>query len=501
MKQLVPGLLLVGACTTETPPGAVGDCLPSGRPECPAPGGDFVDPLVHLGRGDSNTFFEITDIVADGDTVYVCSGVRGLSIFDASSDAPSRYIEKVAPGGGLADPSFPRCQHVGLDRDAGRLAITNRGDEVQPTSWLAMFDVGNPSQPRELAAWVPDQGSIEGVALRGDRLYAAAHTRGIFVLEVDADGGLTELANVAPSGTDAWKPVLRDGLLFVADGEAGLRIYDVSDDDPRLVSSTPISGSSRDVVLDGDRAYVASSSTLAVVDVSTPAAAVVLAEHPTAGTALALARTGPATVVVAEWDALRGYDLSDPTAIRQQFSEIVPTDDDFSRVLAVEAVPDNGRVFGGEWTGLHQFSLREGSGPDIALDPGSVQFGNLGPKESSDRVMVIRNDGDQPLTVHDIVSAQGVSVDQSCFTVEPGRSNAVEVTLAPVAPGELQTRVRVCSDDPDQPEAEVSLTANAPGFGVGDPVPTFALQDLEGDTWTSADLDGKVAVLAYFATF
>ena len=30
---------------------------------------------------------------------------------------------------GLADPTFPRCQHIGLDRDANRIAITNRGED------------------------------------------------------------------------------------------------------------------------------------------------------------------------------------------------------------------------------------------------------------------------------------------------------------------------------------------------------------------------------------
>ena len=327
------------------------------------------------------------------------------------------------------------------------------------------------------------------------------HTSGVVALTVDEDT-ITEVGRTLAPGTDAWKPVLRDDTLIVAEGEAGLRIYDVStNENPRLRATVEISGSSRDVVLEGDRAYVATSAALAVVDIADLDAPRLLVEHEVGGTPLGVAVAAPGVVAVAEWDELRGYDVSNPGQVTQVFSEVVPTDDAFSRVLAVDAVPDSGRVFGGEWTGLHQFSLQTGSGPEIALNPSSVQFGTLAPGESDDRVLVIRNEGVTPLTVTDIVSADDVSVNETCFTVPPGGSTAVEVAFTASSTATLQSAVKVCSDDPDEPEALVSLSANVSGVDVGDPVPTFALQDLEGNTWGSADLQGKVTVLAYFATF
>jgi len=123
------------------------------------------------------------------------------------------------------------------------------------------------------------------------------------------------------------------------------------------------------------------------------------------------------------------------------------------------------------------------------------------PSDADTRVLLISNSGTRPLTVHDVTGSADVTVDETCFVIEPGRSKAVEVRLSPTSSAPVQSAVRVCSDDPDEPSLEIPLTANVSGLAVGDPAPAFALQDLDGNTWTNADLEGKVAVLAYFATF
>ncbi|MBV1857299.1 MAG: hypothetical protein KUG77_02730 [Nannocystaceae bacterium] len=491
---LIPWLALAG-CTPELLPGAPAPCS-ADRAGCPRSAGPSVDPLVVLGRANTDTFIEITDIVANGRLAYVCTAVRGLSVFDTSLDAPKRLVEKVAPGDGLSNDQFPRCQHVALDPATSRVVITNRGDEVQPQSWLALYDVADPRRPELLATWVPDTGSIEGVALVGDRLFAALHGEGVVALRLE-DGALTQTGRARESDTDAWQPALAGEALVVAEGERGLRVYDVSSDEFVLRSTLALEGTSRDVLIEGDRAYVATSGGLAVVELGeTPK---VLAQHEVSGSPLDLAALGPRQVVVAEWDALRGYDLSEPDELRPLFSETVPTDDSFSRVLAVGAVAERGRVLGGEWTGLHAFDFVPGRGPEVEFTPGTLQFGSVSTRDA--RVLVVSNAGNAPLTVHDITGTSEVSVDETCFVVEPGRSKAVEVEFAPTSNAPLRSAVRICSDDPDESSVEVPLTANVSGLAVGDPAPAFALKDLEGNTWSNADLEGKVAVLAYFATF
>lgn len=484
-------LALVG-CATEV---GIDDPLPcrSGRSGCPQSSGSTTDPLIHLGRAETSTFIEITDIVAHDDIAYVCTAVRGLSIFDVSSDgAPRRLVERVAPGNGLSNSQFPRCQHVALDPENARLVITNRGDEVQPEPWLAVFDVSTPSSPTLLAVGGLDAGSIEGVAIEGDQIYAATHGQGVAAMRLEGNT-ITETGRAREENTDAWQPMITGETVVVAEGEAGVRIYDR---DLTLRETIELEGSSRDVLIEGSTAYIATSGGVGVLDL---ASASVLFEHPVAGTPLDIARIGPSQIVVAEWDALRAYDFSTPSEPVQLFAETVPTNDDFSRVLAVGALADRQRVFGGEWTGFHGFAYTPADGPEVELSPNALQFGTL--TEADARVLVVSNNGTLPLTVHDITGTEDVTVDETCFVVEPGRSTAVEVQLAPSSSAPIRSAVRVCSDDPDEPEVEVSLSANINGRAVGDPVPTFALQDLEGNTWSSADLEGKVAVLAYFATF
>lgn len=486
-----------GSCTPLPP------CPARARAGCPDPDGErFVDPLRHEARAEGDSFIEILDVVVDFPTVYACTGTQGLTVWDASgSGAPQLLREKVGPAG-AADPQFPRCQHIGLDRANERLVLTNRGDEVQPRPFLWLYDVSDPGDPEPLQGWAGDP-SIEGAVLHDGRIYAAAHTAGVLVLE---DQGLTSLAEIgsyADAESDAWQPVLLDDdHLAVAEGPAGLRTYDVSADDPQLLGAVAFAGSSRDVVVSAGLAYVATSAGLGIADLSDPAVPVVVSETPTLGTSLAVALGLEGTVVAAEWDEIRGYDVSDPTDVRPIFSERVPTDDEFSRVLALDAAPDEARVFAGEWTGMHVFAQRnESIGPDVWASPQSIQFGNVEPGASSDRVMVVRNQGNRPLTVLDVIADARVEADRTCFQVDPGGSSAVELTLSPTSNESLRSALKVCSDDPDEPELFVGLSANVSGRSVGDPMPEFSLRDLDGELWTDADLEGNIAVLAYFATF
>ncbi|MEM7159417.1 MAG: hypothetical protein AAF799_41650 [Myxococcota bacterium] len=490
---------------------ALATCQDEGLPPCNAPHGDcpvastetFVDPLVHVGRAAGPTFIEIVDVVTHGDLVLACTGTKGLTIWDASGDgAPRLLSEKIGPTHqGLANGSFPRCQHVSVDPTGTRVVITNRGDEIQPTPWLWVYDISDPRSPDDIGGWT-DLSSIEGVVYNDGLVYAALHGTGVLVYRVTEAGGVDIQGGYKDEFSDAWQPALAGNHLYVAEGATGLRIYDVESGDPELLSTLPLPGSSRDVIVEGDRAYVADSAGMAIVDISDPRDPQLLSQIDSDGTSLALAMGADDTVVMAEWDQVRGYDVSDPTAVETVFAETVPTDDEFSRVLAIDADRDRRRVYAGEWRGLQVFDhVSGGHGPDISITPNVLQYGLLTGGESDSRVVVVRNRGDVPLTVHDVVGGPGVTVDTECFQVPPGGATAIEVTLQVNDHDQVDTGLKFCSDDPDESEHVVSLSANVPGLGVGDEVPAFALQDLDGNTWSTEQLRGNIAVLAYFATF
>lgn len=468
-------------------------------PACPAPDPlTTVDGLAHRGRAESGTFIEILDLEARGGLVYGCTATQGMMTWDVANDLGELVSARVGPAG-LSHGQFPRCQHVALDSDGRRAAITNRGDEVQPIPWLHVYDIEDREQPVALRGWVGDA-SIEGVVWDGDRIYAAAHTAGVLVFEDTGADTLALVGSFSDADSDAWLPVIDGGRLYVAEGSTGLRVYDISGDDPVLLATLETGGSSRDLALDGDRLYVAASSSVVRVDVSEPAAPTIAAEASASGTSVAIALGSDGLLYSAEWDEVRAYDPDDLTRV---WSEVVPTGDDFSRVLTLAAHPNQPRVYAGEWTGMHMFESQPGAtGPEIVAAPTSVQFGRIDAGDTEDRVVVIRNEGDQPLNVYGYTSERDtVTVDDACFSVEPGSVHALELRFSPESDDISSGSLLLQTDDPDEPEYEIRFAGNAAGADVGDPMPEFMLQDIDGNTWTRTDLEGKVVLLAYFATF
>ncbi len=501
MRRLLPGLaLLLTACPD---PAKIPQCHEAGA-DCPKPAATgVIDPLQHIGRSEGPTFIEIVDVVAAGDVVYACTGTKGLSIYDASGDGPPPTLrDRIAPASlGIADPSFPRCQHIGLDTEAGRIVITNRGDEIQPTPWLWVYDISDLTAIEPVGGWTPGD-SIEGVAYEGGRIYAATHTTGVTIVEDDGTGTFVGVGNFADDESDAWLPVKVGDHLLVAEGATGLRTYDVAGDAPVLLATLALEGSSRDLVVRDGVAFVATSGGVASVDVTDPANPRLLGQTAVDGTTLGVALGAGNTIVTAEWDQVRGYDVSDPAAPVAAFSELVPSDDTRSRILAIDGDPARNRVYAGEWRGLHTYQqATDGTGPDIFVTPGTVQFGQVAPGDSLDRVVVVRNRGDQPLTISDIVGGPGLSADTQCLQIDPGGAAPIEVTFEPRDEAVFGSGIKFCSDDPDQEEHTIDVTANVPGIDVGDRVPMFELTDQNGEVWSPARLQGNVAVLAYFATF
>ncbi len=496
---VLTGILVTAGCTVDAPVDDVEDCR-LGRAECPAPTDTpFEDPLVHVTRADGPTFYETTDLVLDGELLYSCSGVRGLTIWDTSATPPRQLSTEVAPAE-VAHSGFPRCQHVSLDRANGRVAITNRGDEIQPAPWVWIYDITDPQRPTPVAGWTPGDVSVEGVLLDGNRVFVAGHGAGVIELRLEGTT-LTEVTRTVDVDSDAWQPILLGETLVVAEGATGVRTYDTANA-LALLGTLPLEGSSRDLVLEGDVGYVAASSHIAAVSLADPLAPTLLGSAQTTGTALALSEMGDAKVVVAEWDELRAYDFGNAAAPARLYSELVPTDDVFSRVLAIDSAPDGSSVFAGEWRGVHRFDATTASAsPDITVSPQSLQLGNIGPGHPGSAVAIVRNEGTARLTVNDVTSRAGVTASPDCFALEPGEEIAVEITVEHDSAEEVRTRLEFCSDDPDEPHHSVSMTANTPGIGVGDEVPEFSLLALDGSTVSSRDLRGNVVVLAYFATF
>ena len=514
---LLLGLGLL-ACSSESPVAAPtsstsGQTGGGGNGGSPIPTGNCSDDpkapvqdgLSHLGRAEGKEFVEVLDVVQDHPIVFSCTSVQGLNIWDASADSgPKLLATRVIPDGliGGKNQQLPHCQHVGLDAAKKQLAITNRGDEIQPQPFIHIYDVSDPSAPLALGGWTGAE-AIEGVALRDGQLWAAAHSAGIVRFSFSG-GALVELARYTDDESDGWMPLLYgDGHLLVAEGAAGLRVYDVSADKPALIATQSIDGSAKDVVVRDSVAYVAASSRIAAIDLSNPGSPKLIGELATTGTAIALALGRDDTLLVAEWDKLRGYDIADPANMKLLQSETLPTNSAFSRILTLDAAPGHARVYPGEWSGLHNYEQHLCPvGPDIETTPDQVSFPTVETGSFDVRALILRNNGNRTLVVNDILSQDAaVSVSETKLEVEPGAATSLEIKFAPSSSSFVQTELRFLTNDVDQKTFSMGVSGNITGVDVGDPLPSFSLLDTDGQMWTNQKLLGKVAVLAYFATF
>lgn len=101
-------------------------------------------------------------------------------------------------------------------------------------------------------------------------------------------------------------------------------------------------------------------------------------------------------------------------------------------------------------------------GPDIEVDPGSLDFGSAGDGETTTQTFAIRNVGSGVLTV-DGVAIAGTSAsfailtEDLTFEIPEGGEEIVEVAFTPLGANDQRAEAVVDSDDEDEPKVPVEL--------------------------------------------
>lgn len=114
-----------------------------------------------------------------------------------------------------------------------------------------------------------------------------------------------------------------------------------------------------------------------------------------------------------------------------------------------------------------------GRGPDIRLEPATLEFGTLRAGEQQVRSFLVRNVGNEALRVSDLRISAGLAFElvepPAQFRVEPGDARELDVAFSPVGQDRNFGQVLVASNDPDEPEAKLDL------LGLGD-VPDLVIE-------------------------
>jgi hypothetical protein len=553
---------LLGACDEETPasgPGITcgsntrlvdGACVAT--PECGAGStltedgqceplaslepGHFSSPLAMLqrfqGEEDHMHIAQVKYRELD-DRLFYCSYTFG--VIDASNPQDMEYLvqglKHETPSGSPRDPG---CLHMAFDDDDRDLVFTTHRGNIDFAPFLSGWDLrsnplmpsDNELDPQQLVALQEPGESYGGLDVENGLLYVALQENGLGIYSYDDENAFVRVAT--GTGFDnAWSVAVRGTTAYVADGIGGLAIADVSDPaDVKILGRAVFGGNAEDLVIEGDVAYVAAGSAgMVIVDVSDPSAPTVLSAVPTLGSAVGV-DVDSGRAYVAGWNDIRVVDVADPTApsligaarmtINLDYEQCTgegeeqvcgPDErrpDATARNLAVAA--HGNYMFAGNWWVPYSFEVRpERNAPYMVLpeDVSLLDFGPTAVGQTSAVMLPVENHGNEPLTIYDAwIEGGGFHVSPLQARIEPGESATFTLRHTATSANERSAILNLRSDDPQQPLRQAYLVANQPGLGIGQPMPDTVATLLDGSTFsTAAEQEGKVMLLAYFATF
>lgn len=415
------------------------------------------------------------------------------------------------------------CLHLDWDdEDPDIVYVSHRGN-VDFHPHLSVVDL-NSAGPDALAPVLAPSLFEEGVSYEGldaenGYVYVALHADGIGVYQ--RDPVTNEMSRVGGDDTivpNAYDIEVVGNLAYVVDEQAGLFVLDVTD--PTAITEVSrlfVGGVERDLQVQGDFVYIAAGGAgLAIVDVSDPANPAVVSYTPTYGTATRLGVDGD-RVAVAAWNDTRVYDVSDRAApriigaARLERPKTYAGDTDrerpypTSRALGVDLHGDV--LYVGDWMTPYTYSIHQDRQAPYLVLPEDLFYMGIGTVEvgaTGTFALRVRNEGTADLTVYDIWATDAAfEITPPQARIAPGAETVFTITYTATTLDEEHAIVNIFSDDPNQPLRKGYVVGNAAGIGPGDPLPeTLGTDVVTLAEWSSTEaMEGRVTLLAYFATF
>lgn len=437
---------------------------------------------------------EFLDVFAHGSHLYGCAAVAGPGALS---------LDTFRLSGGDSMPAGTRCDRLVVDDQ--HLVVSSRGgNEYAPQGMLVVYDVAtDPADPKSVS-FLPLQTSPEGMAFVTSSILAVAmRENGVELFQISAQGTLSSLAKV-PALVDAWDVALAGSKLYVADA-TGLGVIDITTPQTPLFEGIMASSASLkrlDLGSDGVLYAAAAADGVQAWSLADPSNPALLSTFDTSGAAFDVAESD-GHLFVADWNDVRVLDVSDPAAMTQIAVETLPAigDGEFSRAMSIDAV--GSRAYPGEWSMLYDYELLDGNqGPDVDVEVVSLGFPTTAPNGESALSLIVRNEGDAPLEITNVVGDATFVPMTTTLTIPPGVKDFVEVRFRPTTSAAAAGHIVLSTNDPDEATVTLPVAGNTPGLGVGDALPAWSWVDLQtGQQLSTTALQGSVLLLSYFATF
>jgi hypothetical protein len=295
---------------------------------------DVQDPGSMSIVGEIDTPGYAETVALSGTTVFVADGSEGLRAVDASSIAlpvllgscgefnPQLWAAAVRGSRvylthrlglkiiNVATPAAPFEEGSCLTYDVGNdLALHYPYAYVVGASGLHVINVATAAAPVEVGH-LEDLGNVEGVAVVGTLVYAAALDSGVSTINVNIPSSPQVLGRF--SGNGGRDIAVSGSYAYLASGDLGMRILNISNPaNPTLAGASPPTTNANGVAVSYPYVFLADSAGLYVFNVSDTAAVTQVAYSSLAG-AGAVTLLYHYAYVAAGQSGFHIYDVADP---------------------------------------------------------------------------------------------------------------------------------------------------------------------------------------------
>jgi len=429
-------------------------------------------------------FSELLDAEIYSYNLLYMVGVGGFIFVDISNINNPQFVGRYSPGS-----IFIRFYN---GKAEGNLAIGSAR-----LDGLYLIDVTRKSNPSLHNVFGTSGFSYESVDFTDSIAYAAVHENGLEVIGIISPSSPVALQTVGGLH-NAWDVYIKDDYLYIADGTAGLKIFSLTDPaNPQIIGVEPTTGLAIEVIVENQYAYVAlGTAGFDIIDISNPINPVLVSNFNPGFGILNHLNYSNSIIFAASWELVYAIDVSDPA---NPF--LLATEDTPIRAMGVAA--NNDKVYVTDWARLNTYTFNDLNVSDIHVKPQQFDFGYPGQNISFTKEFDVYNLGEKTLNVSDIYSNNSTyySIQPTSLTIPSGGSQQVSVTFSTSQPGNLNHVLTFESNDPDEPQLNVTLFAGRDRAAPGQPSTDFTLNDLKGNSHTLSDYLGKVVVFAIFASW
>lgn len=290
-----------------------------------------------------------TGVCTDGARVYTTTGADGLHMWEIDATAPAKLVSSTANGTNVIGDCVVVDEYVYTADAANKIGLfyiasaNTNAPVLSFQSFGQSFDLVSDSQNTYLAmgsqalilnentttpvaptsaAQITAGNWISGVAINSasTKLFLADGTAGLKIYDITTKTAPVLLGST--SFNQALKIALNGGEThaFLAASTLGLKVIDVTNPaTPTAVGVLALTGTATDIEVVGSTAYVAVDCGLRIVDISTPASPTLLGSYNSGATCAnaALSISGNTGYLIAEGMGLKVLDVTVPGTISE----------------------------------------------------------------------------------------------------------------------------------------------------------------------------------------